>query len=68
LAWRDWSSIIARQIGVHPRALLEYEQPAGRHQGQDRRTDGRLCRSGQFYVDRLAEGIATLTAAFAPMP
>ena len=30
--------IIARQIGVHPKALLEYDQQPARHQGADRRS------------------------------
>ena len=60
--------IIASHIGVHPKALLEYDQ-------QDvetkRKIDERMAGYTdpvQFYVDRLAEGIATITAAFAPNP
>ena len=60
--------IIARQIGVHPRALLEYErQPAEVKAEIDQRMAG-YADPVSFYVDRLAEGIATLTAAFAPHP
>jgi pyruvate,water dikinase len=59
--------IINSHIGVHPKALLNYAQQDAATR-KHRRTHGRLCRSGQFYVDRLAEGIATLTAAFAPNP
>ena len=60
--------IIASHIGVHPKALIEYAQ-------QDRETKARIDErmAGysdpvQFYVDRLAEGIATITCAFAPNP
>jgi pyruvate, water dikinase len=60
--------IIASHIGVHPKALLEYEQ-------QDAATKARIdARSAgyagpvEFYVDRLAEGIATITASVAPRP
>ena len=60
--------IINSHIGVHPKALIEYDR-------QDRETksriDARMAGYGgpvEFYVDRLAEGIATLTAAFAPNP
>ena len=60
--------IIASHIGVHPKALLEYDR-------QDPETRARIDEriAGypspvDFYVDRLAEGIATLTAAFAPNP
>ncbi|OHE82407.1 MAG: phosphoenolpyruvate synthase [Lysobacterales bacterium GWF1_69_6] len=58
--------IIARQIGVHPRALLEYDkQPADLKKQIDQITAG-YADPVSFYVERLAEGIATLTAAFAP--
>ena len=60
--------IIAAHIGVHPKALLEYDE-------QDSETrakiDARIAGYGapvEFYVNRLAEGIATLTASVAPHP
>ncbi|MCX7563699.1 phosphoenolpyruvate synthase [Xanthomonadaceae bacterium XH05] len=60
--------IIAAHIGVHPKALLEYDrQDADTRQ----RIDDRIAGYGDpvgFYVDRLAEGIATLTASVAPNP
>jgi len=60
--------IIARQIGVHPRALLEYaKQPPDLKAKIDEITAG-YADPVSFYVERLAEGIATLTAAFAPNP
>jgi pyruvate,water dikinase len=60
--------IIARMIGVHPLALLDY---AG--QTQDLRDEIDLHTAGyadpvSFYVDKLSEGIATLAAAFWPQP
>jgi pyruvate,water dikinase len=60
--------IINSHIGVHPKALLEYDKQDGETR---RRIDERMAGySGpvDFYVNRLAEGIATLTAAFAPNP
>jgi pyruvate,water dikinase len=58
--------VIARQIGVHPRALLEYDkQPADIKAKIDEVMAG-YADPVSFYVDRLAEGISTLTAAFAP--
>jgi pyruvate,water dikinase len=58
--------IIARQIGIHPRALLEYsKQPADIRAKIDEISAG-YKDPVSFYVDRLAEGISTLTAAFAP--
>ncbi len=60
--------LIQRQIGVHPRALLEYaQQPADIRAQIDRLTAG-YAGPVEYYVERLAEGIATLTAAFAPYP
>ena len=38
--------IINRMIGVHPRALLEFDRLDGELQGPDPRADGRLRRSG----------------------
>jgi pyruvate,water dikinase len=60
--------IINRMIGVHPKALLEYDdQDSEIKYAIDQRMAG---YSGpvDFYVDRLAEGIATIAAAFAPHP
>ena len=60
--------IIARMIGVHPLALLEYaSQPADVRAEIDLRTAG-YADPVAFYVDKLAEGIATLAAAFWPQP
>ena len=60
--------IIASHIGVHPKALLEYDkQDAGIKRQIDERIAG-YADPVSFYVDRLAEGIATLTASVAPNP
>ena len=60
--------IINSHIGVHPKALLNYaQQDAATKKRIDERMAG-YADPVQFYVDRLAEGIATLTAAFAPNP
>ncbi len=60
--------IINRMIGIHPKALLEFDQ-----QSLDvkREIQGRMAGYDDpvsFYVDRLAEGIATIAAAFYPKP
>jgi pyruvate,water dikinase len=60
--------IIARQIGVHPRALLEYEKQSPELKKQIDQITAGYSDPVSFYVERLAEGIATLTAAFAPHP
>ncbi|HQW80588.1 MAG TPA: phosphoenolpyruvate synthase [Pseudomonadota bacterium] len=60
--------IINSHIGVHPKALLNYaHQDAATKKLIDARMAG-YADPVQFYIDRLAEGIATLTAAFAPNP
>jgi pyruvate,water dikinase len=60
--------IIASHIGVHPKALLEYaKQDADTKKKIDAKIAGYSDPVG-FYVDRLAEGIATLTASVAPNP
>jgi len=60
--------IIASHIGVHPKALLEYDRQDAETR---RRIDEKIAGYADpvsFYVDRLAEGIATLTASVAPNP
>ncbi len=60
--------IIASHIGVHPKALLEYaKQDAATKQKIDAKMAG-YASPVDFYVDRLAEGIATITASVAPHP
>ncbi|BAV97643.1 phosphoenolpyruvate synthase [Lysobacter enzymogenes] len=61
--------IIASHIGIHPKALLEYaQQDAATKKKIDEKIVGYGGDPVQFYVDRLAEGIATITASFAPHP
>lgn len=58
--------IINRMIGVHPKALLEYDTlSAELQQSIDLRTAG-YADPVSFYVDKLVEGISTLAAAFYP--
>ena len=60
--------IIASHIGIHPKALLEYaKQDADTKAKIDARIAG-YASPVDFYVDRLAEGIATITASVAPHP
>src|SRR6202163_4874758 len=60
--------IINRMIGVHPRALLEFERLDGELQEQIRAQMARYASPVGFYVEELAEGIAQIAAAFAPEP
>jgi len=67
--------IINRQIGVHPNALLavagEIERPANLDDYTVRLIQEKTAAYDgprDYYVRRLAEGIATIAAAFAPAP
>jgi pyruvate,water dikinase len=58
--------IINRMIGVHPKALLEFDQQTPELQQQIRQMMKGFDDPIEFYIGRLTEGIATLGAAFAP--
>ncbi|HXO16010.1 MAG TPA: phosphoenolpyruvate synthase, partial [Steroidobacteraceae bacterium] len=60
--------IINRMIGVHPRALLEFDRLDGELQEQIRAQMAGYASPVGFYVEKLAEGIAQIAAAFAPEP
>ena len=60
--------IINRMIGVHPKALLEFDSLDTETRELVERKMGGYADPVTFYVDRLAEGIATIAAAFAPSP
>ena len=60
--------IINRMIGVHPRALLEFDRQDAALKESIRRQMGAYSDPVEFYVERLAEGIAQIAAAFAPEP
>jgi pyruvate,water dikinase len=60
--------IINKMIGVHPRALLEYDHlPEKLKETIDLQMSG-YTDPVEFYVEKLAEGISTIAAAFAPEP
>ncbi len=58
--------IINRMIGVHPKALLNFDGlPRDIRQTVEKRISG-YSSPVDFYVDKLVEGISTLAAAFTP--
>lgn len=60
--------IINRMIGVHPKALLNFESlPSDVKQTVEKRIAG-YDSPVDFYIDKLVEGISTLAAAFYPKP
>ncbi len=60
--------IISNTIGVHPRALLEYDTVPSEVKSQ---IDSRMAGYDdpvEFYISKMVEGVATIAAAFAPKP
>jgi len=60
--------IINNTIKVHPRALLELESLDDELQQQIKQIISGYQSPEKYYVDRLAEGIGTIAAAFHPRP
>jgi pyruvate,water dikinase len=60
--------IINNVIGIHPRAILEIDRiPASIREEIERRARGYESPRA-FFVEKLAEGVATIAAAFYPNP
>jgi len=60
--------IINRMIGVHPKALLNYnEVPVDVRESIDNRMAG-YASPVDFYVEKIVEGVASIAAAFYPKP
>jgi len=64
--------IINNAIGVHPKALLQYESaPETLEPELRRRIAERIAgypNATEFYVEKIKEGVATIAAAFFPKP
>jgi pyruvate,water dikinase len=60
--------IINRMIGVHPRALLEFDSQSAELKHAIMKQIAGYDDPVGFYVDKLVEGIAQIAAAFAPDP
>ena len=60
--------IINRMIGVHPRALLEFDDQPADIQATIRQMMAGYSDPVSYYIHRMAEGIATIACAFAPEP
>jgi len=58
--------IINRMIGVHPKALLGFDELPPEIQATVSKRIAGYASPVDFYVDKLAEGISTLAAAFFP--
>ncbi len=60
--------IINRMIGVHPRALLEFDSLSDDLKHTIRQQMAGYDDPVEFFIGKLAEGIGTIAAAFAPHP
>jgi pyruvate,water dikinase len=60
--------IINRQIGIHPKALLDLDQLEEPLKRQVAEAVAAYDNPREYFVTRVAEGVATLAAAFAPEP
>ena len=58
--------IINRMIGVHPRALMDFETLSADLKEEIGERIGGYASPTDFYVEKLVEGISTLGASFAP--
>ena len=60
--------IINRMIGVHPQALLEYDSLDDNTRAAVDDQMAGYADPVSFFIEKLAEGVATIAAAFAPEP
>lgn len=60
--------IINRQIGIHPRALLDHETLPEALRARITELTAAYPSPRDFFVRRVAEGVSTIAAAFAPEP
>jgi pyruvate,water dikinase len=60
--------VINNMIGVHPKAVLDYPDLPGELRRQVEEAARGYASPRAFFVDKLAEGVATIAAAFWPKP
>jgi pyruvate,water dikinase len=60
--------IINRQIGIHPKALLDRDELTGSVRETVDAAVAPYASPRDYFVQRVAEGVATIAAAFAPKP
>ncbi|MCT9821253.1 phosphoenolpyruvate synthase [Microbacterium sp. W1N] len=60
--------IINRQIGIHPRALLEFDSLPAELKAEVSERIAAYASPRDYFVRRVAEGVAMIAAAFAPEP
>jgi pyruvate,water dikinase len=61
--------VISQHIGIHPMALACPDKvKSGRDRQKIRRATAQYQQPADFFVERLSEGVGTITAAFYPRP
>mgnify|MGYP001420241532 FL=1 len=60
--------IINRMIGIHPKALINYDEMKGPLKAKIDQQMAGYEDPVKFFVDKLAEGVSTIAAAFSPKP
>lgn len=60
--------VINRQIGIHPRALLEYDTLPPELSAEIGERIAAYASPREYFVRRVAEGVSMIAAAFAPEP
>ncbi|MDR0565251.1 MAG: phosphoenolpyruvate synthase, partial [Azoarcus sp.] len=60
--------VINNMIGIHPKAILEIDQAPSSLQVAILTRSRGYSSPRQFFIDKLAEGVATIAAAFYPKP
>jgi pyruvate,water dikinase len=58
--------IIARNVGIHPKALLEFDRQPAELKAEIARRVAAYASPVEYYVAKIAEGVATIAAAFWP--
>ncbi|MDR0250827.1 MAG: phosphoenolpyruvate synthase [Burkholderiales bacterium] len=58
--------IINRNVGIHPKALLEFDTLPEELKRDIRHRTAGYDNPIEFYISKIAEGVATIAAAFAP--
>ena len=58
--------IINKNVGIHPKALLDLEGQPAQLQDEIRKRIGGYSSPTEFYVAKITEGVATIAAAFWP--
>ena len=58
--------IINRMVGVHPKALLDYDNLAGDLKATVTRQIAGYASPADYFVEKVVEGVSTIAASFAP--